>query len=57
MSGQLTVNKIKSRTSTGKWFTAEIEAIQVVQGQIYFVPKNKKYQYLKLMASNCIILS
>jgi len=57
MAGQLTVNKIKSRTSTGKWFTAEIEAIQVIRGQIYFIPKNKKYEHLKLTASNCTILS
>lgn len=53
----LTVNKIKSRTAAGKWFTAEIVDITIYKGKIYFTPKNKTYQHLKLCADNCIIIS
>ena len=52
----LTVNKVKSKTSSGKWFSCEIEEVQIINGQIFFIPKNKKYQYLKLTANNCIII-
>lgn len=56
MAAILRVNKIKSKTPDGKWFTAVVADIQIIRGKIHFLPRNKKYQYLKLSADNCIIV-
>ena len=52
----LEITKAKSRTEKGKWFTFEVDSIYIFKGKIYFAPKNKLYQYLKIAATDCIIL-
>lgn len=52
----LEIKKAKFLTPLGKWLIFEIEDILIINGKIYFVPKNKKHQYHKLTTDNCIVI-
>lgn len=52
----LEIKKAKTTTKDGKWFTFEVQDIVIVHGKVLLVPKNSKYQYMKLNIENCIII-
>ena len=52
----LEIKKAKTVSKSGKWFTFNVTGITVIHGEVYLIPENQKYQYMKLMLSDCIIV-
>lgn len=57
MPATIVIHKIKAKSPKGKWFTAEIiDHILLKNGTILLIPQNEKYQHLKILLHECIII-
>lgn len=50
------IKKIKTTTPSGKWFSAEVEGVQVINGKVELTLTNKKYQHYHIKLCDCIVV-
>jgi hypothetical protein len=51
----LEISKVKTKITTS-WVNMEVEELKIFNGQVYVIPKNKKYQHFNILLENCIII-
>jgi len=52
----LEIKKLKTKSPKGNWFTFEVDNFIIIKGIIYVIPKSEKYQFFKILLSDCVVV-